>query len=569
MTIYLPAKTFDRNRLSSKSAFLRARKLENQYAVRLRQIAKHIGEIVRGFDANDLAGMTFLQAALERYGQMLDPWARSVSERMVTEVAARDLTAWRKVSAQIGRGIAQEVAQAPTGEIMQRLMSEQVTLIKSIPLEAAQRVHKLTIEGLSNGSRAAEIAAAIMEQGDVSKAKANLIARTEVSRTATALSEARARYVGSESYVWRTSKDADVRASHRKLEGKVFRWDDPPECDPGHHAHPGAIWNCFPGDTQVSLGNGILDIWRSPFDGQIEEIVTDLGLTTATPNHPILTQRGWVPACEIKKGDYLVQAIDDAHLVINRDENKPLPTFEEVFRAFGSTKTAERKSGFGFNFHGDIPNGNVDHISVDQFLASNLVAKRNKGISNFFLANTNGGVSGFASVCINNHVSAANASCFLNERSLFIGGEFPHSDEVSRASASCRETRSVEPLDYCIPLDIKACRNGQDAFSIKEPFNNLVIGDSLTVWGGAAAAFYHDPTSPEFLTEHIARNTDLSSGVFEHGSRRYKFVSVIDKRVRNYSGHVYTMSTLSGWYSITSAGFISKNCRCYPEPIIP
>lgn len=236
---------FDRQgKQDARSAFQRAKRLEQQYGARLRSIARHIGDIVRGFDPTTYGGASRMERALRDYANVLDPWARAVGERMVAEVAAADKTSWRKVAKEIGRALHQEIEQAPTGRAMQDAMVRQVTLIKSLPLEAAERVHALTVEGIAQGKRADEIADAIMETGAVTRSRAILIARTEVSRTATELTRARAEHVGSTHFIWRTAGDADVRATHRRLNGKVFRWDDPPECDPGHHALPGGIWNC-------------------------------------------------------------------------------------------------------------------------------------------------------------------------------------------------------------------------------------------------------------------------------------------------------------------------------------
>ena len=239
-----PRLAFDRDPVSAASEWRRARKVETQYATRLRQIAKHISDIVSGMWDGDFAQAPLIEAALERYANILEPWAVSVAQRMITEVDARDKAAWRRVSAQMGRAIGREIQSAPTGLVMQDLMAAQVTLIKSLPLEAAQRVHELAIEGISNGSRGGEISDMIARSGEVSRSRAVLIARTETSRAHTTLTQARAEYVGSEGYIWRTAKDSDVRPSHKRLDGKFVRWDDPPECDPGYHAHAGAIFNC-------------------------------------------------------------------------------------------------------------------------------------------------------------------------------------------------------------------------------------------------------------------------------------------------------------------------------------
>lgn len=235
----------DRGPLSARSALRRAKRLESQYAARLRGIARTIGHIVAGYDLSNLATASpAIVSALRRYADVLRPWAKQVGARMIAEVGTADRTGWKKIAAEIGRPLAREIADAPTGRATQDALARQVGLITSIPIDAAERVHRLTVDGIAKGKRADEIAAEIMKTADVSKSRATLIARTEISRTSTEFTKARAQHIGSEEFIWRTAKDSDVRASHRKLEGKVFRWDDPPECDPGHRALPGGIWNC-------------------------------------------------------------------------------------------------------------------------------------------------------------------------------------------------------------------------------------------------------------------------------------------------------------------------------------
>lgn len=238
----------DRAGTSARSAFKRALKLERSYAQRLRGIARHIGDIVKGFAWETLEEIASssgpAQTLLRRYADTLEPWAQAVAQRMVAEVAASDRVSWRKLSSDIGRQLHREIDTAPTGEAMRASMQRQVGLITSLPIEAAERVHKLTQEGIAQGRRAADIADEIMASGDVSRSRAELIARTETSRTATELTKARAEYVGSTHFQWVTAGDSDVRSTHKALNGKIFEWSNPPECDPGHHALPGGIWNC-------------------------------------------------------------------------------------------------------------------------------------------------------------------------------------------------------------------------------------------------------------------------------------------------------------------------------------
>jgi SPP1 gp7 family putative phage head morphogenesis protein len=104
-------------------------------------------------------------------------------------------------------------------------------------------VHELTLRGLENSSRASEIVAEIKRTGDVSIGRAKLIARTETSRTASVMTQARAQRIGSTGYIWRTAHDSDVRGSHKHMNGEFVRWDSPPTLD-DMTGHAGCLPNC-------------------------------------------------------------------------------------------------------------------------------------------------------------------------------------------------------------------------------------------------------------------------------------------------------------------------------------
>lgn len=222
----------------------KARKAETKYAASLRKIARHIGDIINGFGLEDEQGAQELAGALRRYADILTPWSRSVARLMLAEVKARTDKRWRDVSRQMGAGFRQ-ILEGPNdvGIRYQQLMDEQVELIRSIPIDAAKRVHQVTAEGLINGLRFTEIAKKIQEGGEVSKSKATLIARTETGRAATTLTQARAESVGSQGYQWATMNDADVRSSHRAMNGVYVPWNQPPTLD-GLKGHAGSLPNC-------------------------------------------------------------------------------------------------------------------------------------------------------------------------------------------------------------------------------------------------------------------------------------------------------------------------------------
>jgi SPP1 gp7 family putative phage head morphogenesis protein len=231
-------------RVKARERFQRARKAELQYGRQLRSVAKQVGSIIRTFaPKGEVTNITQLTTTLERYSEMLKPWARTVAERMLTEVAQRDETAWLELGRTMGRELKRELRFAPTGEALKEQLESQVNLITSLPLDAARRVHKLTLEALTTSARAEEVKQDILRSGHVTASRAMLIARTEVARTASTLTKVRAEYVGSVGYLWRTSKDVAVRLSHKQMEGQFVRWDEPPTLDQ-FQGHAGTIPNC-------------------------------------------------------------------------------------------------------------------------------------------------------------------------------------------------------------------------------------------------------------------------------------------------------------------------------------
>lgn len=181
--------------------------------------------------------------ALKDYAQLIGPWARSVASAMIADVYRRDKGMWKKAGQELGAGIRKQLDSAPVGTVFAELQDQQVSLIKSLPLEAAKRVHELTEKSLVDGRRAAEIAKAIQETGLVTDARARLIARTETARASSNLVQARSQWAGSVGYIWRTSKDLNVRESHDEMEGVYVKWTEPPTLD-GLTGHAGTLPNC-------------------------------------------------------------------------------------------------------------------------------------------------------------------------------------------------------------------------------------------------------------------------------------------------------------------------------------
>lgn len=242
----------------AKADWTKAHNVANSYSLGLRKFAEQITIIIEHFANVDgivpPESMPKLNDALRRYTVGIEPWAKRTAARMLEAVNRQNLTAWRQHAAHLSFELRRALAEAPIGDAVDGLLAQQVSLITSLPMEAAQRVHEASLEALTIGSRYPDQTAEIEEALEAAhpdatkqwlRTRANLIARTETARAQSVLTQVRAEFVGSTHYVWKTSSDWKVRPSHKKLSDTVQAWSAPPLCDPpDHYAHPGSIWNC-------------------------------------------------------------------------------------------------------------------------------------------------------------------------------------------------------------------------------------------------------------------------------------------------------------------------------------
>lgn len=181
----------------------------------------------------------------------------SAVRRMVTPIAVQNMRTWRMAAKKatknpsLYRMLMREINQGLKSDIEVQI-EENANLIKTLPTDVVKKVTKDISDMALKGMRASEIAKVIREQTDKhSRASAKLIARTEVSKTTTALTKARCDNLDLHWYVWRTAEDGDrVRKSHRIMEGVLVNWNEPPspealagEKSVGNY-HAGNIWNC-------------------------------------------------------------------------------------------------------------------------------------------------------------------------------------------------------------------------------------------------------------------------------------------------------------------------------------
>lgn len=218
----------------------------------MKAISKQVARIAAEYkeDTDPISAAAAISKRLFDYSVSLDEWAMSVSDLLLKRVGADDYNTWERTAAKISRGTKAKLKDAVIGAEYSRLQREQVELIKSLPLEAAKKVHEWTKASLSEGGRQDALAKRIRDElGGVTESRAILIARTETARARTNFTQARAKAVGSTHYIWHTVGDGAVRPRHAALDGKVFAWNDPPITDVGKggapiRSAPGCVFAC-------------------------------------------------------------------------------------------------------------------------------------------------------------------------------------------------------------------------------------------------------------------------------------------------------------------------------------
>lgn len=181
----------------------------------------------------------------------------STVRRMVTPLAIHNERTWREAARKATKGrllygaLTTELSEG-FQNIINNQIYENISLIRTLPSDVSEKVVKDIYENALKGKRAKSIEQVIIGQTSKhAKASARLIARTEVSKTSTALTRARSEQLDLHWYVWRTALDGDrVRKSHRNMEGVLVNWNEPPspeslvgEKNIGYY-HAGNIWNC-------------------------------------------------------------------------------------------------------------------------------------------------------------------------------------------------------------------------------------------------------------------------------------------------------------------------------------
>lgn len=324
---------------------------------------------------------------------------------------------------------------------------------------------------------------------------------------------------------WMATMDDRTRESHRVLDGVQVEVGEPWETENGPIAYPGdpaadpaETYNCFIGSTAAIPLGGVERSFRRFYDGDVVAVKTARGVEfISTPNHPILTTDGWIPAGELHEGDRLFVADLGRGFVGPEPDVEHVGPSIEAIHELASLLAVERVGGLAVNFHEDVIARNVDVVTDERPLRvdpetirlepsgeialehDDPPAPRHGGAAEFFdapLASPDGRMGG------------------AGEPGTLLGGGVGHALVHSLGAVPGRDSRALEPESDGVATDVQLLCESLDGLSA------VVLLDD-----------------------------------------------VVGVDVHLVSCHVYNLQTESGAYLVSGSGnsslfAVSHNCRC-------
>lgn len=230
----------------------------NRIEVEYQQALKKVGALLeRGLSRLTSADEMTRYLTYVMHTEAFTKWASAAASKMVTALFVSNAQSWRSAAVRgtksrlIYRMLFKEL-QGVNGVRVRDLIAHNAELIKTLPLDLAEDVVNHVMKETVAGRRADDVMNDLKSRvPDMLDSKIQRIARTEISKTSTAITRVRSEALNIDWYVWRTSKDSRVRHSHEIMDGVLVKWTDPPSPEQlagekhiyGHY-HAGEIFNC-------------------------------------------------------------------------------------------------------------------------------------------------------------------------------------------------------------------------------------------------------------------------------------------------------------------------------------
>lgn len=488
------------------------------------------------------SGRTAVRLALEHAGE---------------HIAAR--TPWSAYSALDVAAVEVAVGLTSPSSPLRVILRE---MARDVPGATAQRIADRLTAGIALGQNPRKVAALIAQDLEGQRARALTVARTEMMRayrTAT-LEGYRLQADLLTGWVWYSALDGRTCAACWSMHGKRFPLDE----EMGTHP------NCLVEGTEVSADD-IEVAFRRWYSGSVVCLRTRGGHDlTVTPNHPVLTGRGWVAADELEEGDHLVCDPSWNERAPTAPDEQDVPTpVEEVFGALRRTSdvAAVRVPASAEHFHGDGAGGDVDVVRADGGLLPHGESSRAKLLGYRGLCRAHAQLAEFtgprAALAL---VDADLAPPHSGVRSLDVGAS------LLRRSAGLLEAVRLGAATDGHAGAHKTSADGGASHSVQLSEGVLgnarqVLGDDLVVRQLDAVGSDGDASGDKLVADPGVAYPVPSREELEAVAGLVVLDELVSVELLPYAGHVYNLQTSRGWYR--ARGVVTHNCRCTMLPDLP
>jgi HK97 family phage portal protein len=506
---------------------------------------------------------------------------RRVAERLDGDAA----TAWRKgtqgLIEAVGRRSVERVAAelAISFDVLQPGLDafverEAAFLVQSVTGTTKEAIRTALAAGLAEGEAIPALRKRIEEAGAFSRSRAELIARTEVTRVANgAQRESLSAYAkeigGRVTKRWLSARDGRVRDAHRPpLDGEVRGIDEAFSNGLQEPSEP----NCLVAGTVVE--GAYVGGLRADYAGEVVVIQTAGGrYLTVTPNHPILTPRGFVAAKDLREGDDLVgyRPSVAGECPPGTDEHHGPAAIEEVFRALAERYPRLSRDTAVENLHGDAASvqGEIEVVGPGGILLHDTRSPlpevpRDQILVLAAMEEAEADSAG-ASDLLGWDLDAPSRGC-PSSGALTI-----HDAAVRRLELPPLQTLRFGAASELHPRFFEAEGERRTSLpgSLAERLEGFATRISRYQRGDTDSLPPHEDAgfsaqADTALTQNAVEDRGADAQLADDLCGRFPTLIAPDQIVRVgrdfYTGHVYDLQSVSGWN--IAAGVVVSNCRC-------
>lgn len=325
--------------------------------------------------------------------------------------------------------------------------------------------------------------------------------------------------------------------------------------------------NCVVGTTRVSSTGQINAVSKRWFEGYVFVIRTATNRElTCTPNHPILTDLGWIAAQSLHVGGNVVSDGRREWMASTRthDQNIP-PLIHDVSETFGRTfgvgsyempvtspdfhgdgfgsKVAviRSKSELRYGYDFTLPQhslkeslvvGNVVGSSLYGSSPGALLLERHNPSSDRIV-----GSGGYPQTFFGSTLGSLNPLDLTHRHQLYSIGNQHVTNDLSSDSVAGGQLQNVD--SFSVLFDQSRHQRSGQSVSIQAMGNEIVSNDS---------------------THLSVADSVLAAEILNGGSGPVFLDKIVGIERQRFSGYVYNLDTECGFY--TADGIVTHNCRC-------